>query len=83
MCGYDSFNAIVDVAKIFQKENKHIWIYASNFEEYRRFFVETLTEEAIIAIFLNNVQNALRFMLSPLRDPNLCGMCFEGDYKIV
>ena len=39
-----STNAIVDVAKIFQKENKHIWIYASNFEEYQRFFVETLTE---------------------------------------
>ena len=26
----------------------------------KRFFVETLTEEAIIAMFLNNVQNTLR-----------------------
>ena len=55
-----STNTIVDVAKIFKKENKHVWIYASNFEEYRRFFVETLTEEAIIAMFLNNVRNALK-----------------------
>ena len=53
-------DAIVDVAKLYQKENKHIRVYASKFEEYRRFFKATLTEEAMIAMFLNNVHKSLK-----------------------
>ena len=50
-----STTAIVEVAKIVQDESEHIRVYASKFEEYKRFFRDTLTEEAIIAMFLNNV----------------------------
>ena len=37
-------NAIVEVAKVVQKEHEHISVYASKFEEYRWFFKATLTE---------------------------------------
>ena len=53
-------DAIVEVAKLYQKENEHIRVYASKFEEYCRFFKATLTEEAMIAMFLNNVRKSLK-----------------------
>ena len=52
--------AIVDVAKLYQKEHEHICVYASKFEEYCWFFKATLTEEAMISMFLNNVRNSLK-----------------------
>ena len=55
-------NAIVEVSKCYQKENEHICVYTSKFEEYWRFFKATLTEEAMITIFLNNVHKSYRFM---------------------
>ena len=47
-----STTAIVEVAKIVQEEQEPIRVYASKFKEYKRFFRDTLTEEAIIAMFL-------------------------------
>ena len=55
-----STNAIVEVAKVVQKEHEHICIYASKFEGYCWFFKETLLEEAKIAMFLNNMRILLR-----------------------
>ena len=53
-------NVIVEVAKVVQKYYEHICNNASKFEECCRFFKGTLLEEAIIAMFLNNVRKALR-----------------------
>ena len=53
-------NAIVEVAKVFQKENEHICFCMSKFEGYGRFFKGTLSKEAIIVMFLNNVRKSLR-----------------------
>ena len=55
-----STNAIVEVAKVVQKEHEHICTYASKFKGYCQFFKNTLLEEAIIAMFLNNVRKLLR-----------------------
>ena len=52
--------AIVEVAKVYQKEHKHIRVYASKFEELHRFFKDTLTKEAVIGLFLNNVRESLK-----------------------
>ena len=53
-------DAIVEVAKLYQKEHEHICVYTSKFEEYWRFFKVTLTEEAMITMFLNNVLKSLK-----------------------
>ena len=53
-------DAIVEVAKCYQKKNEHICVYASKFEEYWRFFKATLTEEAMITMFLSNVCKLLK-----------------------
>ena len=50
-----STTAIVEVAKVYQKEHEHIRVYASKFVELHRFFRSTLTEESVIGLFLNNV----------------------------
>ena len=50
----------MEVAKVIQKEHEHICTYASKFEGYCWFFKNTLSEEAIIAMFLNNVRKLLR-----------------------
>ena len=55
-----STTAIVEVAKVYQKEHEHIRVYASKFEELHRFFRSTLTEEAVIGLFLNNVRKSLK-----------------------
>ena len=60
-CVYmSSTTAIVEVAKVYQKEHEHIRVYASKFEELHRFFRSTLTEEAVIGLFLNNVRKSLK-----------------------
>ena len=46
-----STNAIVEVAKVVQKEHEHIHIYASKFKGYCQFFKETLLEEALLPCF--------------------------------
>ena len=66
-----STTAIVEVAKIVQEEQEHIRVYASKFEEYKRFFWDTLTEEAIIAMFLNNVHKVLRIHAMSLKRSKL------------
>ena len=43
--------AIVEVAKVYQKEHEHIRVYASKFEELHRFFKDTFTKEAVIGLF--------------------------------
>lgn len=53
-------NAIVEKAKCYQKENEHICVLASKYEEYWRFFKATLTEEAMITMFLNIVHKSLK-----------------------
>ena len=50
--------AIVEVSKVYQKEHEHIWVYASKFEDLHRFFKDTLTKEAVIELFLNNVRKS-------------------------
>ena len=55
-----STSAIVEVAKVYQKEHEHIRVYASKFEELHRFFKDTLTKEAVIGLFLNNVRKSLK-----------------------
>ena len=55
-----STTAIVEVAKVHQRESDHIRVYSNKFEEYCRFFKDTLTEEAVISLFLNNVRKALK-----------------------
>ena len=55
-----SSNSIIEVAKCYQKEHEHICVYASKFEDYWRFFKATLTEEAMITMFLNNVHKSLK-----------------------
>ena len=52
--------AIVEVAKVYQKEHEHIRVYASKFKELHRFFKDTLTKEAVIRLFLNNVRKSLK-----------------------
>ena len=52
--------AIVEVAKVHQRELDHIHVYLAEFEEYCCFFKNTLTEEAVTSLFLNNVFRALR-----------------------
>ena len=37
-------SAIVEVAKLYQKEHEHIRVYASKFIDLHRFFKDTLTE---------------------------------------
>ena len=59
-----STNAVLEVAKVVQKEPEHICSHASKFKGYCRFFKGTLLEEAIIAMFLNNVRKLLKFTLS-------------------
>ena len=51
-----SFLAIVEVAKVYQKEHEHIRVCASKFEELIRFFKDTLTNETVIRYFPNNVR---------------------------
>ena len=55
-----STNAFVEVAKVVQKEHEHICTYASKFKGYCWSFKNTLSEEALIAMFLNNVRKLLR-----------------------
>ena len=55
-----STTAIVEVAKVHQRESDHIRVYSAKFEEYCCFFQDTLTEEAVISLFLNNVHKALK-----------------------
>ena len=57
-----STNAIVEVAKVVQKEHEHICTYASKFKGYCQFFKNTLLEESIIDMFLNNVRKLLRVL---------------------
>ena len=52
--------AIVEFAKVCQRELEHTCVYLAKFEEYCRFFKDTLTEEAVISLFLNNVCRALQ-----------------------
>ena len=60
-CVYrSSTTAIVEVAKVYQKEYEHIRVYASKFDELHRFFRCTLTEEAVIGLFLDNVRKSLK-----------------------
>ena len=51
-------DAIMEVVKYYQKEHRHICVYTSKFKEYWRFFKSTLTEEAMITMFLNNVHKS-------------------------
>ena len=39
-------------------KHEHIRVYASKFEELNRFFKDTLTKEAVIGLFLNNVRKS-------------------------
>ena len=55
-----STTAIVEVAKVLQRELDHICVYLAKFEEYCRFFKDTLTEEDFNSLFLNNVREALK-----------------------
>ena len=42
LCVYMSSTlAIVEIAKVYQKEHEHIRVYASKFEELHRFFKDT------------------------------------------
>ena len=50
----------MEVAKVYQKEHEHIRVYASTFGELHCFFRSTLTEEAVIGLFLNNVRKSLK-----------------------
>ena len=60
-CVYmSSTTAFVEVAKVYQKEHEHIRLYASKFQELHCFFKSTLTEEAVIGLFLNNVRKSLK-----------------------
>ena len=60
-CVYmSSATAIVEVAKVYQKEYEHIRVYATKFEELHCFFRSTLTEEAVIGLLLNNVRKSLK-----------------------
>ena len=47
-----STTAIVEVAKVHQRESDHICVYLAKFEKYCRFFQDTLTEDAVISLFL-------------------------------
>ena len=56
--------AIVEVAKVHQKESDPFCVYAAKFEKYCCFFKYNLTEEAVIALYLNNVHKVFfKFML--------------------
>ena len=55
-----STTAIIEVAKVHQRESDHIRVYLAKFKEYCCFFQDTLTEEAVISLFLNNVHKALK-----------------------
>ena len=59
-CVYISTTAIVEVAKVYQKKNEHIRVYASKFEKLHRFFRSTLMEESVIKLFINNVRKLLK-----------------------
>ena len=60
-CIYMSYTtAIVEVAKVYQKEHEHIKVHALKFEELHCFFIITLTEESILGLFLNNVRKSLK-----------------------
>ena len=48
-----STTAIVEVAKVHQRELDHICVYLAKYEEYCYFFKDMLTEEAVISLFLN------------------------------
>ena len=52
--------AIVEVAKVYQKEHEHIRVYTSKFEELHRFFKDILTKEAVIGLLLNNIRKSLK-----------------------
>ena len=52
--------AIVKVAKVHQRDLNHIFVYLAKFEEYQCLFKDTLTEEAVISLFLNKVWRALK-----------------------
>ena len=60
VCIMSSTPAIVEVAKVYQKENEHIRVYASKFNELHRFSRDTLTEESVISLFLNKVRKLLK-----------------------
>ena len=55
-----STTAIVEVAKAHQRELDHICVYSAKIEEYRHFFKDALTEEAVISLFLSKVCRALK-----------------------
>ena len=55
-----STKAIVEVAKVCQRGLDHICAYLAKFEEYCCFFKDTLTEEAVLFLFLNNFCKALK-----------------------
>ena len=55
-----STSAIVEVAKVYQKEHEHIRVYASKIEELHKFFKDILTEESVIVLTLNNVRKSLK-----------------------
>ena len=50
----------MELAKVYQKEHEHIRVYALKFKELHRFFKDTLTKEAVIGLFLNNVRKSLK-----------------------
>ena len=76
-----STSAIVEVAKVYQKEHEHIRVYATKFEELHRFFKDTLTKEAVIGLFLNNVRKSLKVMQWELKGLNPHGMPFLGKLQ--
>ena len=52
--------AIVEVAKVHQRESNYNSMYLAKFEEYCCFFKDLLTKDASISLFLNNVWRALK-----------------------
>ena len=66
-----STTAIVEVAKVHQRELDHIHVYLAKFEEYYCFFKDTLTREAVISLFIINAQRALKIHSFPVKRAKL------------
>ena len=66
-----STKAIVEANKLWQKEDEHIRIYASQFEELRRFFKECIDNRNCIEMFMGHVREPMRVHAVSLAQENL------------
>ena len=52
--------AMSEVVCVKQQEDESVCLYISKFEGFKRFFVNAVTEETVIDLFLQNVRESLR-----------------------